>query len=175
MASVRRRRATIDEYLTTVNAQQRVALEKLRRTVRAITPESEECISYGIPAFRLNGRSLVFFGAWTNHCSFYPGSAATLKKFRTNLKNVQVSKGTIRSRQINRCRLRWGRNWLQRESQRTTIEKIQTGKHREQSQSSSRNKKGSVHPHIGWCAQTMEGQRPAFCRLGNLSHERVGH
>ena len=96
MASVRRTRATIDEYLTTVNAQQRVALEKLRRTIRAITPESEECISYGIPAFRLNGRSLVFFGAWTNHCSFYPGSAATLKKFRTKLKNFPISKGTIR-------------------------------------------------------------------------------
>lgn len=87
---------TIDEYLAVVNPTQRVALEKLRKTIRAAAPEVEECISYGIPAFRLNGRSLVFFGAWTNHCAFYPGSSATLKKFRNDLKGFQIAKGTIR-------------------------------------------------------------------------------
>src|SRR2546429_1882686 len=96
MAVVRRKPETIEEYLTGVNAQQRVALEKLRRTIRAVAPKLEECISYGIPAFRLKGRSLVFFGAWANHCSFYPGSSATLKDFRDDLKRFQVSKGTIR-------------------------------------------------------------------------------
>jgi uncharacterized protein YdhG (YjbR/CyaY superfamily) len=96
MAVVRRKPETIEEYLTGVNAQQRVALEKLRRTIRAVAPKLEECISYGIPAFRLKGRSLVFFGAWANHCSFYPGSSATLRKFRNQLKNFQISKGTIR-------------------------------------------------------------------------------
>jgi uncharacterized protein YdhG (YjbR/CyaY superfamily) len=87
---------TIDEYLAAVNADQRVALEKLRKTIRVAAPGIEECISYGIPAFRLNGRSLVFFGAWANHCAFYPGSSTTLKKFRGNLKDFQISKGTIR-------------------------------------------------------------------------------
>lgn len=96
MALARRKPETIDEYLTGVNAQQRVALEKLRRTIRAVAPKLEECISYGIPVFRLKGRSLVFFGAWANHCSFYPGSSATLRKFRNDLKNFQISKGTIR-------------------------------------------------------------------------------
>src|SRR2546423_150526 len=96
MALVRRKPETIDEYLTGVNSQQRIALEKLRWTIRAVTPKLEECISYGIPAFRLKGRSLVFFGAWANHCSFYPGSSATLRKFRNQLKNFQISKGTIR-------------------------------------------------------------------------------
>jgi uncharacterized protein YdhG (YjbR/CyaY superfamily) len=87
---------TIDEYLAVVNPAQRVALEKLRKTIRAAAPEVEECISYGIPAFRLNGRSLVFFGAWTNHCAFYPGRSATLKKFRNDLKGFQIAKGTVR-------------------------------------------------------------------------------
>jgi len=86
----------IDEYLASVKADQRVALEKLRRTIHAVAPKVEECISYGIPAFRLNGRSLVFFGAWANHCSFYPGSSSTLKKFRGDLKDFQITKGTIR-------------------------------------------------------------------------------
>src|SRR5436309_15715247 len=96
MALTRRKPATIDEYLTGLNAQHRVALEKLRRTIRAVTPKLEECISYGIPAFRLNGRSLVFFGAWANHCALYPGSSATLKKFRNELRDFQTSKGTLR-------------------------------------------------------------------------------
>ena len=87
---------TIDEYLADVSTDQRIALEKLRKTIQAVAPKAEECISYGIPAFRLNGRSLVFFGAWSNHCSFYPGSSKTLKKFRDDLKDFQVTKGTVR-------------------------------------------------------------------------------
>src|SRR5436853_2085257 len=96
MASGKRKPRTIDEYLAGVGAHQQIALEKLRKTVRAVAPKAEECISYGIPAFRLNGRSLVFFGAWANHCAFYPGSSATLKKFRNELRDFQTSKGTIR-------------------------------------------------------------------------------
>ena len=87
---------TIDEYVAAVSADQRVALEKLRKTIRAVAPGVEECISYGIPAFRMNGRLLVFFGAWSNHCALYPGSSTTLKKFRDDLKDFQTSKGTIR-------------------------------------------------------------------------------
>jgi uncharacterized protein YdhG (YjbR/CyaY superfamily) len=88
--------ATIDEYLASVKPDQRAALQKLRQTIHAAASTAEECISYGIPAFRLNGRSLVFFGAWANHCSFYPGSSSTLKKFQSDLKRFQITKGTIR-------------------------------------------------------------------------------
>jgi uncharacterized protein YdhG (YjbR/CyaY superfamily) len=87
---------TIDEYLAGVRADQRITLGKLRKSVREVAPGVEECISYGIPAFRLNGRSLVSFGAWANHCAFYPGSSTTLKKFRDDLRGFQVTKGTIR-------------------------------------------------------------------------------
>ena len=96
MASAKRKPRTIDEYLKQAQPDQRGALEKLRRAILALAPGAEECISYGVPAFRLNGRSLVFFGAWANHCAFYPGSSATLKKFRNELRDFQVSKGTIR-------------------------------------------------------------------------------
>jgi len=96
MASAERKPRTIDEYLAGVKPDQRAALEELRRTIRAAAPKAEECISYGLPAFRLDGRSLVFFAAWANHCSFYPGSSATLKKFRGDLRGFQTSKGTVR-------------------------------------------------------------------------------
>lgn len=96
MEAARPKPKTMDEYLAHVNPDQRIALQKLRRTIRAVAPKAEECIRYGIPAFRLNGRSLVFFGAWANHCAFYPGSSVTLKKFQRALKEFQASKGTIR-------------------------------------------------------------------------------
>jgi uncharacterized protein YdhG (YjbR/CyaY superfamily) len=96
MASAIRKSGTIDEYLANVNPDQRVTLERLRKSIHAAAPGAEECISYGIPAFRLNGRSLVFFGAWAKHCAFYPGSSSTLKRFRGDLKHFQISKGTIR-------------------------------------------------------------------------------
>jgi uncharacterized protein YdhG (YjbR/CyaY superfamily) len=96
MASPKQESKTIDEYLARVSPKQRAALQKLRQTIRAVMPNAEECISYGIPAFRLNGRSVVFFGAWADHCSFYPGSSVALKKFRDDLKDFETSKGTIR-------------------------------------------------------------------------------
>ena len=96
MRSTKRSPKTIDKYLASVNANHRDALQKIREAIHAVAPNAEECISYGIPAFRLNGRALVFFGAWANHCAFYPGSPASLKKFRSDLKGFQLSKGTIR-------------------------------------------------------------------------------
>ena len=96
MDSAKKKPKTIDEYLANVKPDHRKALQKLRQTIQAAVPNVEECISYGIPAFCLNRRLLVFFGAWANHCAFYPGSAATLKNFRNELKNFQTSKGTIR-------------------------------------------------------------------------------
>ena len=96
MALAKRKPRTIDEYLAQVQADQQMVLEKLRQTILAVAPGAEECIRYGLPGFRLSGRSLVFFGAWANHCALYPGSSATLKKFRNELTDFQVSKGTIR-------------------------------------------------------------------------------
>ena len=96
MASPKRKPTTIDEYLADVNPDQRRTLNKLRAIVRASAPEAQECISYGIPAFRLNGRPLVFFGAWTHHCSLYPGNSTILKHFRDDLKDFEIRKGTIR-------------------------------------------------------------------------------
>jgi uncharacterized protein YdhG (YjbR/CyaY superfamily) len=96
MAATKPKLRSIDDYLAGVNADQRAVLEKLRKTIRAAAPRAEECISYGLAAFRLNGRPLVAFGAWANHCAFYPMSSKTLKSFGGQLKKFETSKGTIR-------------------------------------------------------------------------------
>jgi len=85
---------TIDEYLRTVPADQRAALNKLRRTIHSAFPRAEECISYGIPAFRLDGRVVAWFAAAAHHCSFFPGGV--LDSFKSELADYETSKGTIR-------------------------------------------------------------------------------
>ena len=87
--------ATIDEYLASVSDDKRPALEKLRNTIRSIAPKAEECISYGIPAFRLNGM-LVGFGATSKHCALYLMSGTIVEAFRDDLRGYDTSKGTIR-------------------------------------------------------------------------------
>ena len=85
----------IDEYLAPLSNEKRGALEKLRRAIKAAAPRAQECISYGIPAFRLDGKLLVAFGAAANHCAFYPG-AYPVKAHEGELKAYGRSKGTIR-------------------------------------------------------------------------------
>ena len=86
---------TIDEYLARLSDDKRIALEKLRKTIRTAAPKAEECISYQLPAFRQN-RMLVGFGATAKHCAFYLMSSATVEAHKRELKDYDTSKGTIR-------------------------------------------------------------------------------
>ena len=86
---------TIDEYLAAVSDDKRAALEKLRQTIHAAAPKAEECISYGLAAFRHNGM-LVAFGATAKHCAFYLMSSTMVEAHQDELKGYDTSKGTIR-------------------------------------------------------------------------------
>lgn len=91
----------IDEYLAALSDDKRTALEKLRKTIRTIVPTAEECISYKIPAYRLNGKLLVGFGATANHCSLYLMSSSTVEAHKDELKDYDTSKSTIRFQVYN--------------------------------------------------------------------------
>jgi uncharacterized protein YdhG (YjbR/CyaY superfamily) len=86
---------TIDEYLAALSDDKRAALEKLRKIIRAAAPKAEECISYQLAAFRQDGM-LVAFGATANHCAFYLMSSSTLEAHKDEIKDYDISKGTIR-------------------------------------------------------------------------------
>lgn len=93
-AKTNRNGGTVDEYLAALSDDQRSALDKLRKAIRAVVPRAEECISFGLPALRLDGKTLVWFGASSKHCAFYPG--AVVQDHRDELKDYKTSKGTIR-------------------------------------------------------------------------------
>jgi uncharacterized protein YdhG (YjbR/CyaY superfamily) len=88
--------ATVEAYLAAVPAKDRAVLQKIRAAVKAVVPDAEETISYGIPTFVWNGH-LVYYGAMKKHLSLFPGSKAVLKKFATELEPFDASSpGTIR-------------------------------------------------------------------------------
>ena len=83
---------TIDDYLAAVSADKRAALARLRRIIHAAVPEAEECISYQLPAFRLEGKAFVWFGAAAKHCALY----GVVSGNQDELADYDTSKGTIR-------------------------------------------------------------------------------
>ena len=82
---------TIDAYFAGLPSEQRAALERVRRVIRTTAPEAEECISYQMPSFKLNGKGLIWFGAAAHHCAIYGvANDPALRDYDTS------GKGTLR-------------------------------------------------------------------------------
>jgi uncharacterized protein YdhG (YjbR/CyaY superfamily) len=87
---------SVDGYLASLPEAQRVALQKLRETIRAAAPEATETISYRMPAFRQEGRFLVSYAAFRDHLSFYPATKEVIEAHGDALKPYLSGKGTLR-------------------------------------------------------------------------------
>jgi uncharacterized protein YdhG (YjbR/CyaY superfamily) len=85
----------IDEYIRTFPPDIQAVLGKIRQTIKAAAPGAVETISYQMPAFKLNGKMLVFFAAFKNHIGFYPLPSG-ITSFEKDLSNYAWSKGTVR-------------------------------------------------------------------------------
>ncbi len=86
---------TIDDYIRAQSEDGQRALQQVRRAIREAAPNAEEMIGYKIPAFKLNGKDLVYFAGWKNYISLYPvpkGDAA----FRRRIDQYRAGKGTLR-------------------------------------------------------------------------------
>lgn len=85
---------TIDEYIATFPKEVQVILKTIRQTIQKAAPEAEETISYQMPTFKLNGKYLVYFGAWKNHIGFYALPSGT-QAFEKQLSMYKRAKGSI--------------------------------------------------------------------------------
>jgi uncharacterized protein YdhG (YjbR/CyaY superfamily) len=92
---MKRKPTTIDEYLASVTGEKRRALDRLRKTIRKIVPDAEECISYRIPAFRLNGKVIAGFCTTAKGCSYFPFSGSTLGTVGAALKGYEGTKSSL--------------------------------------------------------------------------------
>jgi uncharacterized protein YdhG (YjbR/CyaY superfamily) len=86
---------TIDAYLAGVKGERRLALDALRKQLRSLLPKAEECISYGLPAFRLDGKVVAGFAATATGCSYYPFSGSTLKTLAHELEGYSTTAGAL--------------------------------------------------------------------------------
>jgi uncharacterized protein YdhG (YjbR/CyaY superfamily) len=73
----------------------RSTLQELRQTILAIVPDAEECISYGMPAFRLEGDVIAGFAAFKNHLSYLPHSGSVLGALRDDLAGYKSTPGSL--------------------------------------------------------------------------------
>lgn len=85
----------IDTYLASLTSEYRESLEVLRNQIHKILPWAEECISYGMPAFRVDGKAIAGFAAFQNHLSFFSFSGSVLDGFRAELQNFTYTKSGI--------------------------------------------------------------------------------
>jgi uncharacterized protein YdhG (YjbR/CyaY superfamily) len=85
----------IDDYLSNIDEPKRSTLQALRLELRKLLPEAEECISYAMPGFRLNGKMVAGFAAFKNHLSYFPHSGQVLPELADELGAYKWATGTL--------------------------------------------------------------------------------
>ena len=86
----------IDAYLAELDEPKRGTLEALRQTIVAIVPDAEQCISYGMPAFKVRGKAIAGFAAFKNHLSYFPHSGSVLPELGEEVEGYAGTRGTLR-------------------------------------------------------------------------------
>lgn len=86
----------VSAYIAGFPRSVQTVLKRVRRIIRKAVPDAEEAISYQIPAYKLHGRPVLYFAAWTEHYSVYPSNARLVSAFKDKLSRYEVAKGTIR-------------------------------------------------------------------------------
>src|SRR3984957_10735498 len=85
----------IDDYLANLDEPKQTTLRKLRQTIQSIIPEAEQGLSYGMPAFRLDGKTIAGFAAFKNHLSYLPHSGTVLGQLAGDLSGYTMTKGSL--------------------------------------------------------------------------------
>lgn len=85
----------VDAYLAELEEPRRATLEVLRRSILAVVPDAEECISYGMPAFRVEGKVVAGFAAFKNHLAYLPHSGEVLARLGDRLSGYECTKGSL--------------------------------------------------------------------------------
>jgi uncharacterized protein YdhG (YjbR/CyaY superfamily) len=88
--------AEIDEYLERAEEPKRSTLSRLRRDILAVVPDAEQCISYGVPGFKVAGKTIAGFAYFKNHLSYLPQSGSVFPELAEELARYEKSSGALR-------------------------------------------------------------------------------
>jgi len=86
----------VDRYLANLEAAKRNTLEVLRASILEFVPEAEQCIAYGMPAFKVAGKTVAGFAAFKHHLSYVPHSGSELSTLADDVTGYETSKGALR-------------------------------------------------------------------------------
>lgn len=86
----------IDRHLKKFSGVQLETLQHLRETIRSVVPHAKETMSYGMPAFEIDGNVVAGFDGFKNHCSYFPHSGSVLQELDGYPEWCKVSKGTLK-------------------------------------------------------------------------------
>jgi uncharacterized protein YdhG (YjbR/CyaY superfamily) len=86
----------IDAYLEQLDEPKRSTLTQLRRDINAALPQADECLSYGVPGFKVEGKTIAGFAAFSKHVSYLPHSGSVFPELAEELAGYQKSKGALR-------------------------------------------------------------------------------
>ena len=86
----------VNEYIAQQPGASQIALKRVRGVIRKALPDAEEVIAYNIPAYKMDGRAVLYFAGWKQHYSLYPVGARLVAKFADQLAPYVVKKSTAR-------------------------------------------------------------------------------
>lgn len=86
----------VDRYLAALDEPKRSTLKVLRKSILDVVPEAEQCISYGVPAFKVAGKTVAGFAAFKHHLSYLPHSGSVLSTLADDVVGYETSKGALR-------------------------------------------------------------------------------
>ena len=87
--------AEVDSYLAGLEEPKRSTLQTLRQTILDIVPDAEQVISYRVPAFRVDGKTVAGFAAFREHLSYLPFSGSVLARLEDELGDYPMTKSSL--------------------------------------------------------------------------------
>jgi uncharacterized protein YdhG (YjbR/CyaY superfamily) len=88
-------KSEVDGYLLSLEEPKRSTLEEVRSAILEVIPEAEQGMSYGVPAFRLEGKVVAGFAAFKNHLSYLPHSGSVFPELKADLSKYKTSTGAL--------------------------------------------------------------------------------
>jgi uncharacterized protein YdhG (YjbR/CyaY superfamily) len=85
----------IDRYLAALDEPKRSTLDEMRRLILAVIPDAEQCISYSVPAFKVEGKTIAGFAAFKSHLSYLPHSGSVLSRLADQVGGYEQTKSAL--------------------------------------------------------------------------------
>lgn len=86
--------SSVEEYISKAPDELKELIKKVRATIQKAVPDADETISYGMPAYSMQGKPLLYFAAYKNHIGLY-ATPSGHTAFEKELSKYKQGKGSV--------------------------------------------------------------------------------